>query len=92
MTASLINKGQTVDKTTEAFRLLQKHGISPMPMMMHHDTQPLYTRGSPYGLLNQVRLLHKAGGDQPAGPDDHTCARVEAVRRSVHIEAHVRPR
>ena len=61
MTASLINKGQTVDKTTEAFCLLQKHGISPMPMMMHHDTQPLYTRGSPYGLLNQVRLRRKAG-------------------------------
>jgi radical SAM superfamily enzyme YgiQ (UPF0313 family) len=61
MTASLINKGQTVDKTTEAFRLLRAHGISPMPMMMHHDAQPLYTRGSPYGLLNQVRLLRKAG-------------------------------
>ncbi len=61
MTASLVNKGQTVDKTTEAFRLLQKHGISPMPMMMHHDAQPLYTRGSPYGLLNQARLLRKAG-------------------------------
>jgi radical SAM superfamily enzyme YgiQ (UPF0313 family) len=61
MTARLVKKGQTVDKTTEAFRLLQRHGISPMPMMMHHDAQPLYTRGSPYGLLNQVRLLRKAG-------------------------------
>jgi hypothetical protein len=33
-----------------------------MPMMMHHDSQPLYSRGgSNYGLLNQVRLLRKAG-------------------------------
>jgi hypothetical protein len=62
MTATLVRKGQSVDNTQEAFGLLQKHGISPMPMMMHHDTQPLLTRGStPYGLLNQVRLLRKAG-------------------------------
>ncbi len=61
MTATLIKKGQSVDKTSEAFRLLQRHGICPMPMMMHHDSQPLYSRGSEYGLLNQVRLLRKAG-------------------------------
>jgi len=62
ITATLIKKGQSVDKTTEAFRLLQKHGISPMPMMMHHDGQPLVSRGpKPYGLLNQIRLLRKAG-------------------------------
>jgi len=62
MTATLIKKGQSVDKTIESFRLLQKNGICPMPMMMHHDTQPLITRGpEPYGLLNQVRLLRKAG-------------------------------
>jgi len=61
MTATLVKKGQSVDKTTEAFRLLARRGISPMPMMMHHDSQPLFTRGSAYGLLNQVRLLRKAG-------------------------------
>ena len=61
MTATLVNKGQSVDKTTEAFRLLQRHGICPMPMMMHHDSQPLLTRGENYGLLNQARLLRKAG-------------------------------
>jgi len=62
MTATLIKKGQSVDKTSEAFRLLQERGIAPMPMMMHHDTQPLFSRGeTPYGLLNQVRLLRKAG-------------------------------
>ncbi|UCG16698.1 MAG: radical SAM protein [Phycisphaerales bacterium] len=61
MTATLIRKGQSVDKTSEAFRRLQECGICPMPMMMHHDTQPLYTFGKPYGLINQVRLLRKVG-------------------------------
>lgn len=62
MTATLVNKGQSVGKTVEALQLLRKHGISPMPMMMHHDEQPLISRGpKPYGLLNQIRLLRKAG-------------------------------
>ena len=61
MTATLIKKGQSVDKTTEAFQALRELGICPMPMMMHHDGQPLYTPGRPYGLLNQVRLLRRAG-------------------------------
>jgi radical SAM superfamily enzyme YgiQ (UPF0313 family) len=62
MTATLIKKGQSVDKTSESFRLLQKHGINAMPMMMHHDEQPLISRGPrPYGLINQARLLRKAG-------------------------------
>ncbi len=61
MTATLVNKGQTVGKTTEAFGLLRDNGICPMPMMMHHDSQPLYSRGTHYGLLNQIKLLRKAG-------------------------------
>ncbi|GMV96837.1 MAG: hypothetical protein AMXMBFR83_11970 [Phycisphaerae bacterium] len=61
LTATLVKKGQSPDKTQEAFGLLRRHGICPMPMMMHHDEQPLYTRGKPYGLLNQVRLLRQAG-------------------------------
>ncbi|MFW6061267.1 MAG: B12-binding domain-containing radical SAM protein [Planctomycetota bacterium] len=61
MTGSLVKKGQTVDRTREAFHLLRDRGICPMPMMMHHDSQPLYTRGKPDGLLNQVRLLRQAG-------------------------------
>jgi hypothetical protein len=28
---------------------------------MHHDSQPLYSRGTNYGLLNQIRVLRKAG-------------------------------
>jgi hypothetical protein len=62
ITATLVKKGQSVDKTGEAFRLLRENGIHPMPMMMHHDDQPLISRGpEPYGLLNQARLLRKAG-------------------------------
>ena len=61
MTATLVKKGQSVDKTSEAFGLLVANGINAMPMMMHHDSQPLYTRGRPYGLLNQVNILRKAG-------------------------------
>lgn len=61
MTATLVKKGQSVDTTTEAFLLLRRHGICPMPMMMHHDKQPLFTRQGDYGLLNQVRLLRRAG-------------------------------
>src|SRR5205085_965290 len=61
MTATLVNKGQSVDKTTEAFNRLRDAGICPMPMMMHHDSQPLYSPGTNYGLLNQINLLRKAG-------------------------------
>ncbi|MCY2928632.1 MAG: radical SAM protein [Planctomycetota bacterium] len=61
MTGALIRKGQTVDRTVDVFKLLCENGIAPMPMMMHHDGQPLYTRGRPEGLLNQVNVLRKAG-------------------------------
>lgn len=61
MTGSLVNKGQSVDATTQAFQLMRKNGIIPNPMMMHHDDQQLITPGKPDGLLNQVHLLQKAG-------------------------------
>jgi radical SAM superfamily enzyme YgiQ (UPF0313 family) len=61
MTAKLVNKGQSVSKTQEAFGRLRDAGICPMPMMMHHDSQPLYSRGTNYGLLNQIKLLRQAG-------------------------------
>jgi radical SAM superfamily enzyme YgiQ (UPF0313 family) len=61
MTATLVNKGQSVSKTQEAFTRLRDVGICPMPMMMHHDSQPLYSRKGDYGLLNQIKLLRKAG-------------------------------
>ncbi|MCZ6835562.1 MAG: radical SAM protein, partial [Planctomycetota bacterium] len=61
MTATLVKKGQSAGKTIDSFQKLRAAGICPMPMMMHHDEQPLYTRKSNYGLINQVRLLRKAG-------------------------------
>ena len=61
MTATLVNKGQSVNKTTEAFQSLRQAGICPMPMMMHHDSQPLYSPGANYGLLNQIKILRDAG-------------------------------
>jgi radical SAM superfamily enzyme YgiQ (UPF0313 family) len=61
ITASLVSKGQSGDKTLEAFKLLRENGIFPMPMMMHHDTQPLVSFKSNYGLINQLRILRKAG-------------------------------
>lgn len=61
LTAGLVKKGQSVEKTKTLFKMLVKQGIAPMPMMMHHDGQPLWTRRGMYGLLNQVRFLWKAG-------------------------------
>lgn len=61
MTATLVKKAQDKDKTLLAFQLLRENNILPMPMMMHHDSQPLVTWKSNYGLINQVRALRKAG-------------------------------
>ena len=61
LTATLVKKGQSESKTLEAFRLLRSNGIHPIPMMMHHDTQPLVSRKGNYGLLNQLHTLRKAG-------------------------------
>jgi len=61
MTAELVKKGQSPDKTKKLFEILNGLGICPMPMMMHHDGQPLASRGNLYGLLNQVRYLRKSG-------------------------------
>jgi hypothetical protein len=61
MTAELVKKGQSPDKTGTLFKLLNRLGIAPMPMMMHHDGQPLWTWRGLYGLLNQVRFLRRAG-------------------------------
>lgn len=61
LTASLINKGQKPEVTLELFRLLHQHGIMPMAMIMYHAGQPFYSRGSLYGLVNQVEFLRQAG-------------------------------
>jgi radical SAM superfamily enzyme YgiQ (UPF0313 family) len=59
MTAELVKKGQSPEKTKKLFELLNQHEIAPMSMMMHHDGQPLTSRGSLYGLINQVNFLRK---------------------------------
>ena len=61
LTGTLVKKGQSESKTIESFRLLRENGIIPVPMMMHHDTQPLVSWKSNYGLINQLRTLRKAG-------------------------------
>jgi radical SAM superfamily enzyme YgiQ (UPF0313 family) len=61
MTAELVKKGQSPEKTRILFEILNRIGICPMPMMMHHDGQPLTSRGNLYGLLNQVNYLRRAG-------------------------------
>ncbi len=61
LTAELIKKGQSPEKTRTIFKLLLKQGIAPMPMMMHHDGQPLFTWKGLYGLMNQVGFLRRAG-------------------------------
>jgi len=60
MTATFIKKGQSVDKTREAFQLLWCNGINAMPMLMHDDAQPLLSFRSARGLLNQLQLLRNA--------------------------------
>jgi radical SAM superfamily enzyme YgiQ (UPF0313 family) len=37
MSGALVKKGQSEDRTLEAFRLLRQNGIFPVPMLMHHD-------------------------------------------------------
>ncbi len=61
MTAELVKKGQSPDKTKELFRILNQQGICPMAMMMHHDGQPLYSPGKLYGIVNQVNFLRRTG-------------------------------
>jgi radical SAM superfamily enzyme YgiQ (UPF0313 family) len=61
MSGGLVKKGQSEDRTVEAFHLLRQNGIFPVPMLMHHDAQPLYTWRGKQGLLNQLGTLRKAG-------------------------------
>jgi hypothetical protein len=61
MTATLVQKGQDGGRTLEAFKVLRQSGIFPVPMLMHHDAQPLFTWRGGTGLLNQLGTLRKAG-------------------------------
>lgn len=68
LTARLVNKGQTADKTRVVFRSLQANGIMPMPMLMHSDSQPLWSRDPP-----SVRRSRWAGPHQLDQVDDGSC-------------------
>ncbi|MBI4582340.1 MAG: radical SAM protein, partial [Planctomycetes bacterium] len=62
ITAKLVNKGQSADKTAGLFATLSRLGIQPMAMTIHSDDQPL--RSAPEslaGLLNQARYLSGMG-------------------------------
>lgn len=61
MSGNLVRKGQSADRTTEAFSLLRQSGIFPIPMLMHHDSQPLFSVRGRHGLLNQLHSLRRAG-------------------------------
>ena len=61
MSGTLIKKGQSREKTAEVFAALRGNGIFPIPMLMHHDSQPLYTWKDHRGLLNQIGWLRKSG-------------------------------
>src|SRR5262245_22984404 len=61
LTAELVNKGQKPAVTTELFRILHVHKISPMAMMMFHEGQPYRTNDSLYGLKHQICFLRQAG-------------------------------
>ncbi|MGO9020238.1 MAG: B12-binding domain-containing radical SAM protein [Syntrophobacteraceae bacterium] len=61
LSGALVKKGQTGDRTAEAFSILRQNGIYPMPMLIHHDRQPLISWRGNHGLLNQLHFLRKAG-------------------------------
>lgn len=61
MSGALVRKGQDPGRTVEAFRLLRESGIFPVPMLMHHDEQPLVSWRRSAGLLNQLGRLRRAG-------------------------------
>ncbi len=61
MTAELVRKGQTPEKTDDLMRLLIANHIGPMPMLIHHDGQPLWSSSGLYGIINQVRTLRRLG-------------------------------
>jgi radical SAM superfamily enzyme YgiQ (UPF0313 family) len=62
ITATLVNKGQTADKTADLFRTLSDNDILPMALTIHSDEQPLQSApGTLAGLLNQARHLFRLG-------------------------------
>ncbi len=61
MTGDLVKKGQSAERVAELFPLMRRWGVWPMPMLMHYEGQPFYTRGSLKGIANQVSYLERYG-------------------------------
>lgn len=61
LTAELVKKGQSPERTKVVFQALLEHDIAPMPMMIHHDAQPIWSRHGLAGLVSQVNFLRRAG-------------------------------
>lgn len=62
ITARLVKKGQSADKTTQLFDLMHENGIGPHVMLIHSDGQPLRSGpGDLSGFLNQVRYVLERG-------------------------------
>ena len=61
MSAILVKKGQSPQKTQDVFKALRTNGIVPNPMMMHFDSQRLVSLNNSQGLLNQIRILAQNG-------------------------------
>ena len=59
LSANLINKGQTAEKTVDLFRELHRWEIEAYAMMIHHDDQPLWSRDPQrLGVMNQAKMLY----------------------------------
>jgi radical SAM superfamily enzyme YgiQ (UPF0313 family) len=62
ITAKLVNKGQSADKTADLFNLLTTLDIQPMALTIHNDDQPLRSASTSLeGLLNQSGYLFEMG-------------------------------
>jgi radical SAM superfamily enzyme YgiQ (UPF0313 family) len=62
ITAKLVNKGQSADKTADLFKLLTTLDIQPMALTIHSDDQPLRSASTSLaGLLNQAGYLYEMG-------------------------------
>ncbi|MEO1996749.1 MAG: radical SAM protein [Planctomycetaceae bacterium] len=62
LSAKLLNKGQTIDKTETLFREMRQQKVAPYAMMIHHDDQPLWSRDPErLGVINQALKLFNVG-------------------------------
>ncbi len=83
MTGDLVKKGQSAEKVAELFPLMRRWGVWPMPMLMHYEGQPFYTRGQPQRHRQPGRLSGEVRRRQRADHLPDAGGRYETVRRPV---------